>query len=57
VLHDVNKAANQVLKYQIEEIKKVENPYPKLLQSRLESIAWVIWEDCRQKILKALEEK
>jgi len=66
VLHDVNKAANQVLKYQIEEIKKLENPYqlpsirqiaPGTIYVDADMTRSNCFEACREAILKALEEK
>jgi hypothetical protein len=42
---------DQILSLLIEEIKKVENPYP------LDSVEGQIFELCREAILKALEEK
>jgi hypothetical protein len=47
----IQQAKAEVAREMIEEIKKVENPYP------LDSVEGQIFELCREAILKALEEK
>ena len=55
--------ADKILTLIRETIKKVENPYPELESSDYSPEQWVlhqtrlIWEECRQAILKALESK
>jgi len=49
--------ADQILKYQIEEIKKVENQYPDYISEGKRAIFDDGFDQCLQKIIKKLEVK